>query len=94
MEGYVARSSTWTSGAYSLPPGILGDSGSPVVSSQGEAVGVFVGIGVFSPDPNEGLPGEGTLSNLMAALGFMQENAGLEAELKTWELENQGLLPG
>jgi hypothetical protein len=39
----------WTHGAYDVPPGIFGDSGSPVLASNGAALGVFTTISLVLP---------------------------------------------
>lgn len=85
-EGYVLSSSTWTTTTYFAPPSLPGDSGSPAVTASGSAVGVLSGLAVVPPGAN-------TFVNLDAALAFAEDRAGLQVELKTWELLEDGLLP-
>lgn len=88
-EGYFVRTglSPWTTTAFLLPPSIPGDSGSPVLLSDGRALGDLVS-GEVSP-----LRGASGVSSLNLELAYMHDKAGLEVELATAPLIQSGTLP-
>lgn len=64
-----------------LPPAVPGDSGSPVLSADGAAVGA---MSTLSVTPSEG-PVNG-VANLGYAVDYLEANTGLDVELQTWRL--------
>jgi hypothetical protein len=88
MEGVVTPFVSGSMGSYIyfLRPGILGDSGSAVISADGHALGVLVGI-ASAP------PGSNLVTNLQPALEYMHAQTGLEVELKAWRMISDPLLP-
>lgn len=74
-EGYVVEREPWTTDVAAVPPAVPGDSGSPVLSADGEVIGHVIGAG------SEGV----VVTNLAPALAFAEDEAGLEAELVTAE---------
>lgn len=85
-EGVVATSGDVTTTAYFAPPSIFGDSGSPAITASGASVGVLSSI-------NSVPPGANSFVNLDTALAFAEDQAGIEAELRTWPMLDDGLLP-
>lgn len=84
-EGYVRSGGGGKStDVYFGPPSVFGDSGSPAVTGDGQAVGVLSGVG---PD------GSNSISNLDFAVTYMENNTNLTAELKTWSQDGSGVLP-
>lgn len=85
-EGYVTDKDRgeWRVVARMAAPAVPGDSGSPVIDSSGEALGVLVTL-------------TGSASNGVATLdrtlAYASEHAGLDVELVTWELLEEGTLP-
>lgn len=64
-----------------LPPAVPGDSGSPVLTADGAAVGTMSTLTLTTTD---GL--YNGVANLEHALRVMEENTGLAVELETWRL--------
>lgn len=85
-EGVVYRSDGMTTVVYFAPPSISGDSGSPVVTADGRALGVLSSGHTVPPQANG-------IVNLDAAVAFMEKRTELDVELKTWDLIDAGLLP-
>jgi hypothetical protein len=86
-EGYVVESSQWYTTMYILTPGLPGDSGSAVLDSRGEALGVLIHLGVLP------FPASNGAVNLKPALEFAKEHGGVEVELVTWEILDPGVFP-
>lgn len=86
-EGVVTTSGDWTTTAYFATPSVFGDSGSPVLTADGQALGVLVTI-VIAPQP-----AANGIVNLDAAVAYMEDNTDLDVELKTWDLIDAGLSP-
>lgn len=86
-EGIVWSRSGWTTTTYFAPPSIPGDSGSPSIATDGQAVGVLSGL---APLP----PGANTWVNLDDAVGYAEDHSDLEVELETWPMLRASLLPG
>jgi hypothetical protein len=84
-EGYVWGSTATYTTMHIITPGVWGDSGSVVLNSKGEALGVLVHLGPA--------PATNGATNLHAALEFAKEHADLELELATWEMLEWGVLP-
>lgn len=78
---FLERVSKWRSRIYEVSPGLPGDSGAPVMTASGAAVGLAVAWN----DP--GAPGSNEITNLDAALGYARENTDLDLRLVTahWE---------
>lgn len=85
-EGVVYRSDGMTTVVYFAPPSISGDSGSPVITGDGQALGVLSSGHTVPPQANG-------IVNLDAAVAYMEDNTDLDVELKTWGLLDAGLLP-
>lgn len=84
-EGYSWRGNgAWTTVVYIAGPGIPGDSGSAVLSSDGTALGVLVTISAL---------GSNGITNLYRALGYANDTGGMDLRLATWALLDPGLLP-
>lgn len=86
-EGYVLETSGWTTTAYTVGPGVPGDSGSGVLTADGKALGILVTLTIL---PTAGSNG---ITHLDRALDYAAQHAGLEVRLATWQLEDAGLLP-
>ncbi|MGB0652893.1 MAG: trypsin-like peptidase domain-containing protein [Thermoplasmatota archaeon] len=69
----------WTHTVYTATPGLPGDSGSGVLTGDGRALGVLVTLGIAP------LAGSNGVTNLLKAMDYAQENAGLQLQLATWE---------
>lgn len=88
-EGYVLLGpDPWTTTTYTATPGVPGDSGSGVLLGDGRAFGVLVTV-QFAP-----LAGANGVTSLDLALAYALEKAGLDARLATWDLLDEGALPG
>lgn len=85
-EGVVYRSDGMTTVAYFAPPSVSGDSGSPVLTGDGAALGVLSSSHTVPPQANG-------IVNLDRAVGYMMENTDLVVELKTWRQISAGLVP-
>jgi hypothetical protein len=86
-EGYIRDiTAPWAFRAYTVGPGIPGDSGSGVLLASGEAAGITVAI-ALAP-----FPAESTMTTLATALSFAADH-GWDVELQTWELLTSGYLP-
>ncbi len=86
-EGYVVESTPWYTSMYIATPGLPGDSGSAVLSGNGEALGVLIHLGVAP------LAGSNGAVNVAAALDFAAEHAGVQVELATWKVIDPGVFP-
>lgn len=87
-EGYVIDElddSDWTTEGYFFHPSISGDSGSPVMTADGQALGVMSYISQFG-----GING---FSNVHKAVPFAEDKMGVDLELKTWETLASPVLP-
>jgi hypothetical protein len=87
MRGVALDSSekeTSAAWAHTLIPG---DSGSPALRADGQAVGALDREDFASKPPRL------TIQNLGAALAYMKQASGLDVELKTWPLLEHGPLP-
>lgn len=86
-EGYVVRDDGSRGFVmYSATPGVPGDSGSAVLSADGAAAGILSTVRIA---PETGANG---VVLLQPALAYAQQN-GVQAELVTWELFEDGRLP-
>lgn len=86
-EGYVTLPSGGCDTRVVFPnAAIPGDSGSPVILSDGLALGVFVSI-ELAP-----LPGQGHVCHLSSLLAYAS-SVGFDVQLATWELLDDGTLP-
>ncbi len=85
-EGYVVHAGPWDAVMYSATPGVPGDSGSGVLSSNGDAVGVMNTVRI--------LPETGS-NGVMLLEPALEYAAGLDVvvELATWEQLDDGVLP-
>lgn len=87
-EGYVTTSDEETTTAYFATSSVLGDSGSPVITSDGTAVG-HISTVVLAPQA-----GANGIVNLQPTLAFAADATGVDYELKIWEVVDDGTLPG
>lgn len=87
-EGYVTGSSNWHVDVYLSPPSVPGDSGSPVLTADGRALGNLVTIEI--------LPGAGSndATKIGRAVEYMEAHGGPEVEIVTWDQFSEGRLPG
>jgi hypothetical protein len=72
---------------YIITPGLPGDSGSAVLTGDGQALGVLIHLGIAPLAASNGAV------NLAPALEFAEEHAGIEVRLATWEIIEPGLFP-
>lgn len=86
-EGYVIDSGGWSANVYTVSPGVPGDSGSGVMTGDGQALGILSTVEV---SPRAGSNG---VTLLQPALSYAEEHAGLTVELVTWEQLDDGRLP-
>lgn len=94
-EGYVSRAQShqgWTTEAAIAV--IKGDSGSAVIDSSGQAVGLVKGIRVEAESLNGGGSPGILIPNLDKAMAYAREHGGIEVRLATWDLLDEGMLPG
>jgi len=84
-EGYVLSASDWTTSIYTAGPGVPGDSGSAVLTGDGQALGVLVTLQSVPPAGNG-------VTSLAKALEYAA-SAGSDVELATWDLIDGGVLP-
>lgn len=75
-EGVVTQRDAWITEVAMAGPGIPGDSGSPVIATDGGAVGVMKYLS----------GGTNGVTNLDAAVAYLHEKTLLRVELKTWPL--------
>lgn len=85
----TTANASWTM-AYFTGPSIWGDSGSPVMTADGQALGVMSIWNYYLPwtnrPPEESLPHSNGLSNLGPALDFLHDETDLRVELVTWPM--------
>lgn len=86
-EGVVTEHGTWTTGVYFAGPGVPGDSGSPAITADGQALGVVI---TFEVAPQ---PASNNLANLAAVLGYANEHMAEPVALATWPLEDPSTVP-
>ncbi len=86
-EGYVIDTSGWSANVYTLSPGVPGDSGSGIMTGDGQALGV---LSTVELSPRAGSNG---VALLQPALQYAQQNAGLDVDLVTWQQLDEGRLP-
>lgn len=86
-EGYVLETSAWTTTAYTVTPGIPGDSGSGVLTADGRALGILVTLTIAPTTGSNGI------THLDMAMGYARQHAGLAVRLATAELMDAGVLP-
>ncbi|MGB1585590.1 MAG: trypsin-like peptidase domain-containing protein [Thermoplasmatota archaeon] len=79
-QGLIAQPGTWTHGTLQLTPGLPGDSGSPVVRADGEAIGILVTLQVAP------LPLSNGITDLGQALAYANDQGGMDVELLTADL--------
>lgn len=87
MEGFVLPIGPGGDSASYMSfvrPGVQGDSGSAVIRTDGQALGILVGIATVPPGAN-------LVTNLEPSLEYMTQKTGIQVELKTWELLNAPL---
>lgn len=77
--GVVTESDDWRTYYHTGVPGVRGDSGSPVLTAEGRALGDLTRIWTTGTQ-------EATATNLAPALDFMEDHTNLTVELKTWPL--------
>lgn len=84
-EGYVIDEGfyPWTRSVVTVTPGVFGDSGSAVLTGDGEALGILVTLGA----------GWNGVTMLDKALDYAERKAGIEVELATWSVLDAGVLP-
>ncbi len=89
-EGLISGADgDWRLGAIFQHPGVPGDSGSPVIDEEGQALAVLTTLGVAVSSP--GLNG---IARLDSMLTYLQESVSLNVTLVTWDrLEPVSLLP-
>lgn len=88
-EGYVLDNpNAWTTTIYTATPGVPGDSGSAVMTGDGQALGILVTLTIA---PTAGSNG---VTSLDMALAYARTVGGVDARLATAELVDAGLLPG
>ena len=61
----------WTTSVYTVTPGLPGDSGSAVVSQDGQALGILVTLGLAP------LPGSNGVTSLHRALNYADRHGGI-----------------
>ena len=76
-QGIILQSSAWTHTAYMLTPGVPGDSGSPVVRADGQAVGILVTVGLAPFAASNGI------TDVAMAMQYAHEHTGLPFSLLT-----------
>lgn len=86
-EGYIVREDARSAVMYSFTPGVPGDSGSGVQTADGRAYAVLSTVRIA---PETGANG---LALLQPALSYAQAH-GVNVELVTWKLFEDGQLPG
>lgn len=79
-RGVIASAGTWSHGTFQLTPGLPGDSGSPVVRDDGQAIGILVTLQV-SP-----LPLSNGITDLGQALAYANGPGGMDVTLLTADL--------
>lgn len=84
-EGYVfEKTSAWKTCAHMVGPGVLGDSGSPARTGDGDALGILRTL--------ESNAANGFV-NLAPALGFLHNETGMTVKLATWPLLEPPTIP-
>lgn len=86
-EGYVVDSGGWSANVYTVSPGVPGDSGSGIMTGDGQGLGILSYVEI---SPRAGSNG---ITLLQPALAYAEEHAGLTVELVTWEQLDDGRLP-
>lgn len=92
MRGLAWSSTERSTQAHLAPQPVPGDSGSPVLASEGQALGTISAIGPpalsGSPQDPQLDPDSGTtvIPNLANAVAVMENETALDVELKTWSL--------
>lgn len=96
-EGIVAGAEAWTATVAWLPPRLSVDTGSPVLSVDGAALGTVTSPPPGSPapgDPDEtGAPEANGVLQLAPALAYLEEHTSLEVVLATWPTLEAPQLP-
>lgn len=94
-EGYIVDKEPWTVTAYTVAPGIPGDSGSSLMTKDGAAIGALsvlqiygFDLGSFDVTP----PASNGYTDVPASLEWLEKN-GWPLELQTWEIINGPLSP-
>lgn len=87
-EGYVEGydSDRWEIDFYPYKAAVFGDSGSPLLTGDGEALGVVTGITTRPPAANVAV-------NLTKAVDFAEAYASLDVTLVEWDDHEGGILP-
>lgn len=85
-EGYLVGADGWRATMYAATPGVPGDSGSGVLTRDGQALGVLSTV-IVAP-----FPGANGVVLLEPALDYAASH-GTHAELATWEQLDEGTLP-
>lgn len=86
-EGYVVREDGSRGFVmYSATPGVPGDSGSAVIAEDGAAAGILSTVRIAPESGSNGV------ALLEPALAYANQN-GIQVELVTWELFEDGQLP-
>jgi hypothetical protein len=88
-EGYtvITMGGGWSHIIYTNTPGLPGDSGSAVMTGNGDALGVLVTL-VLAPTP-----GANGVTNLARALDYAEAKTGVTYELATGPITTTGFLP-
>lgn len=86
-EGYVTHHGDWTTGMYFAGPGIPGDSGSAVITADGEALGTLVTLEILPQAASN------NVANLAATLPYANDYMERNVELVTWAMQGEGTLP-
>lgn len=86
-EGYLLGTGSWGATVYTASPAVPGDSGSGLLTGDGQALGVMRALNLAP------FAGSSEAVLLEPALSYAASN-GVDAELATWELLDSGTLPG
>jgi len=88
-EGYVIakQGDGWSTVVYTHIPGVPGDSGSGVLTEDGEALGILVTVQVAP------VAGSNGVTSLDHALPYANSVGGLDLRLEVWDEFRGGLLP-
>jgi hypothetical protein len=84
-EGYLTDVNGWGATMYTLTPGVPGDSGAPVLTDDGRALGLLVTLQIVPPGGNG-------VTVLDPALGYAAQH-GHDVDLATWDPADDGRLP-
>lgn len=93
-EGYLVEEYPWVYHVRLDRTQVFGDSGSPMIAHEGEAMGVMKAVRGFNDSvPDDGLPGGMIVTKLPHAVPWAENHTDLKLELKTWPVIEDGELP-